>query len=257
LPLFSLIELLPVQIEQDILQIQEQDIQQTLDDLHSILNIPEDMAQLIRLHHPSFRDFLLSSERCGDDFWVDDRYRHWVLAQKRLQLMSTLKLDICGLCSPSVLVSDIDTSQVKKHLRPEVQYARLYWIPHILKSGNQLRDAGPVHEFSKKQFLHWLEAMALIGKTTEGMHAIAALESSVKHQKSSSVKHHRFIPTAMRAFFNKHIKNEKIHAFVYDTKRFTLFNQSLIRDTPLQIYCSALLFAPEASDNSKTKPLFG
>src|SRR4029077_18509385 len=122
-----------------------------------------------------------------------------------LQLMSTLKRDICGLCTPNILISDIDTNQVKEHLRPEVQYACLYWIQHVLKSGDQLRDGGPVHEFLKEHFLHWLEAMALIGKTTEGIYAIAALESSVRRRESSPVKRRRFMPTAMRTLFDHHI----------------------------------------------------
>lgn len=48
-----------------LLDIGEQDIMQALDDLHSILNIPEDPTRPIRLHHPSFRDFLLDKSRCG------------------------------------------------------------------------------------------------------------------------------------------------------------------------------------------------
>lgn len=41
-------------------------IAQTLDEMHSILEIPKDEAQPIRLHHPSFRDFLLDKRRCSD-----------------------------------------------------------------------------------------------------------------------------------------------------------------------------------------------
>ena len=41
-----------------LLRVSKEDIIQQIEDLHSILNIPEDQAQPLRLHHPSFRDFL-------------------------------------------------------------------------------------------------------------------------------------------------------------------------------------------------------
>jgi hypothetical protein len=50
----------------------KQDVAQTLQDLHSILDIPENQTCLLRLHHPSFHDFLLDEGRCSDlKFWVD------------------------------------------------------------------------------------------------------------------------------------------------------------------------------------------
>ena len=38
-----------------------------------------------------------------------------------------------------------------------------------------------------------------------------------------------------------------LYAFVHDTKRFALYNRSVIEQAPLQLYCSALIFAPEKS----------
>ena len=44
-----------------------------LADLHAILDIPKNTSRALRLHHPSFRDFLLNKNRCGDpNFWVDE-----------------------------------------------------------------------------------------------------------------------------------------------------------------------------------------
>jgi hypothetical protein len=42
----------------------QEEVGQTLDDLHAILDIPKDQTCPFRLHHPSFRDFLLNKERC-------------------------------------------------------------------------------------------------------------------------------------------------------------------------------------------------
>src|SRR5438034_10500182 len=35
--------------------------------------------------------------------------------------------------------------------------------------------------------------------------------------------------------------------FLYDAKRFCLYNRPIIEMAPLQIYCSSLVFAPETS----------
>jgi WD40 repeat protein len=38
-----------------------------------------------------------------------------------------------------------------------------------------------------------------------------------------------------------------LHAFIHDAKRFALYNRLIIEQAPLQLYCSALVFAPESS----------
>jgi hypothetical protein len=162
-----------------LLHITKKDIDQTLEDLHAILDIPEDQSRPLRLHHPSFRDFLLDKNRCGDlRFWVDEKQTHQALAASCILVMSiSLKQDICGVRSPGVLVSDIGSSQVEQCLPPEVQYACLYWVQHLQKSGNQVYDNGPVHQFLQEHLLHWLEALSWMRKISEGILVITSLES--------------------------------------------------------------------------------
>jgi hypothetical protein len=154
------------------------EVDQTLHDLHAILDIPKDSSCPLRLHHPSFRDFLLEKTRCKE-FWVDEKQAHQALADSCIKLMLTsLKQDICGVDNPGMLVADIERSKVQQSLPPAVQYACRYWIKHIQKSGDQLHDNGQVHCFLQEHFLHWLEALGWIENISEGVHAIAALESS-------------------------------------------------------------------------------
>jgi hypothetical protein len=164
-----------------LLCVTKEDIDQTLEDLHSVLDVPKDQTQPLRLHHPSFRDFLLNGDRCKDPkFWVDEKQAHQTLADNCIQLMSiSLKQDICGLNHPGVLIGDVESSQVERSLPPEVQYACLYWIQHIHKSGAQLRDDDQVHQFLKEHLLHWLEALGWMQKVSEGIYGIASLESAV------------------------------------------------------------------------------
>ena len=101
-----------------------------------------------------------------------------MLADSCMQLMSTsLKQDIYGLNTPGVLVSDAESSQVEHSLLPDVRYACLYWIQHFHNSGVQLRDDDQVHLFLKEYLLHWLEALGWMQKVSEGIYAIALLES--------------------------------------------------------------------------------
>ena len=41
--------------------------------------------------------------------------------------------------------------------------------------------------------------------------------------------------------------NPDLLAIVHDARRFILYNRSIIEESPLQIYCSALVFAPKKS----------
>jgi hypothetical protein len=49
-----------------LLHMPKQDVKQTLEELHAILDILEDRYHPLCLHHPSFHDFLLDKDRCGE-----------------------------------------------------------------------------------------------------------------------------------------------------------------------------------------------
>jgi hypothetical protein len=156
------------------------DIKETLNDLHTILNIPEQTFRPIRLHHPTFRDFLLDKNRCVDpNFWVDEKKMHEVLADHCLTLMEKkLKTDICGLRSPGILLIDVDPHRIERCISPGLQYASLYWAQHYRRSGTILSDNDRVDRFFREHFLHWLEVINLMGKSSE-MAAIVRLYHSL------------------------------------------------------------------------------
>jgi hypothetical protein len=162
-----------------LLRVTEGDISHTLDDLHSVLDIPKNQTQPLRLHHPSFRDYLLNNNRCQNpNFRVDEKHAHQLLVGNCIQIMSTsLKEDIYSLNAPGVLVSDATSSQAEQGLPSELQYACMYWIQHLQKSSKQLRDNDQVHQFLNQHLLHWFEALGWMGKVSEGIHAILSLES--------------------------------------------------------------------------------
>jgi hypothetical protein len=164
-----------------LLYIPKQDIDQTLHDLHSILEIPKNQDRPIRLHHPSFRDFLLDKQRCRDPhFWVDQTEAHKALANSCLRLMSDgLRRDICDLQAPGALASEVDSSRVEQCLPTGLQYACRYWVQHLQRSKALLYDDGQVHTFLREHLLHWLEALSLIGKTSDSVQMVTDLQSMV------------------------------------------------------------------------------
>ena len=155
-----------------------------LGNLTALIEAPDDETRNIRLHHPSFRDFLLSKRRCYDTyFWVDQTEMHLRTANRCLQLISDpniLKQDICGLHKPGILRTEIDSQIIDEHLPAEVKYACRYWVHHVQLSQIRIQDGHPVHDFLQKQFLYWLEALSLIGEVSESISMITSLQSCLE-----------------------------------------------------------------------------
>ncbi|CAN9385388.1 unnamed protein product [Alternaria alternata] len=201
-------------------------VRPTLEDLHAILDIPNSQSRPLRLHHPSFRDFLLDQKRCGDRFYVDESSTHENLARRCREFMSApdgLRQDMCNLLDPGVLRTEIDEENVDRNLLPELQYACRYWVDHLERSGCSIEDGDATHRFLETHLLHWLEAMSLINETSLCVRLVARLQALAK-PSDSTVAH-----------------------FLQDASRFVLRFVPILAEAPLQIYSSALLFSPEAS----------
>jgi hypothetical protein len=170
---------LPIESLCRLLQIRIQSTTYILRNLHAILDIPHDLNRSIRLHHPSFRDFLLDKGRCNDpNFWVDEQKAHHELAHGCLQLMnSSLKEDICDIRNYGASIDEVDETRLQQILSLEVKYACLFWVQHIQHSNAPLEDNDAVHEFLSKHILHWLEALGWMRRVPEGIRAIVSLES--------------------------------------------------------------------------------
>jgi hypothetical protein len=103
----------------NLLHTTKQQVHQTLKSLHAILDIPADENCQLRLHHPSFRDFLLNKDRCGE-FWVDEKEAHQNLAARCIQLMSqTLKKDVCELYTPGYKPPKLRVVVFRNTFRPK------------------------------------------------------------------------------------------------------------------------------------------
>ena len=164
--------------------------------LHSLFYVPQYADEAIRALHPSFQDFLLSSERCADPrFRVDGDGMHGILAKKCLRLLLTsLREDICNLQAPGTLLEDIPFSDIEARLSKSVQYACKYWVDHLGQIPLSRRqeagfaEDGELHQFLKHSLLYWLEAMSLMRRTPECVLIITQLESLIRASLGSPNK---------------------------------------------------------------------
>ncbi|KAK6514630.1 hypothetical protein TWF281_004828 [Arthrobotrys megalospora] len=199
-----------------------------INSLQSVLDVPNDRYAPVRTFHLSFRDCLLDpSIREESPFWVDEQGSHAMIASRCVELMSReLKKDICNLNLPGVLRSEIKNESITEYISPELRYACRYWTHHLERCGHRLVDNDHTHKFLEEHLLHWLEATSLLNIASENLLAVDTLKSLTKAEDTAS---------------------EKISEFVSDIKRFIVKNQYIISQAPLQVYVSALLFAPNKS----------
>ncbi|OJJ99003.1 hypothetical protein ASPACDRAFT_30892 [Aspergillus aculeatus ATCC 16872] len=201
------------------------DVDTRLAGFHSVLSVPvnstEDIYSPIRTLHTSFRDYLLTTR---SDFRIQEAMMHGRIANHCLRVMSDhLKHNICNLASYGTKREEIDLVVITKYLTADVQYACQYWVYHFARSQDWISDS-EILSFLKKRFLHWLEALAIIGSISDAPQLINTL-----NERSSK------------------LKDSELSEFLDDARRFTLQNSSIAGTAPLQIYCSGLVFAPMKS----------
>lgn len=148
--------------------------------LHSVLSIPNDKDLPVRLFHISFRDFLLDPEtRSKTPFWVEKSETHHMLTVKCLSICQSLQKNICGLRSDGIQRTEITRQTVDRCLPPELQYACRYWAFHLAQcedSSNMMHNA---LSFLEKHFLHWVEAMCLLGLASEVVGMLNLLQINI------------------------------------------------------------------------------
>jgi hypothetical protein len=86
------------------------------------------------------------------------------------------KLRLLGISIDSLGVPDSDPLIA-------LRYSCVYWASHFQDLNKSslfyqrgLSDDGEIHQFLRKYFLYWLEALSLIGKVSESVTAISSLE---------------------------------------------------------------------------------
>jgi hypothetical protein len=161
-----------------LLNLERDDIDNRLDSLHSVLDIPNDLDAPIRLLHLSFRDFLLDSEEKNSSrFWIDRKKMHKILTVRCLEVMKHgLRKNICILSDDGTHRGEIDIHCIHRYLPPALQYSCRYWAWHLQQSQDPVTELVEAFSFLKAHFLLWVETMSVLGIISEVVGIISGLQ---------------------------------------------------------------------------------
>ncbi|EJD02440.1 WD40 repeat-like protein [Fomitiporia mediterranea MF3/22] len=183
----------------------------------------------IRVCHPSFLDFVGSSDRSGQ-FWTAVAELEMSMVERCLQIMlDGLKFNICDLetsYAPNCDVLDL-SQRIYCKISRQLQYSCLYWFNHLCRSQTDEVCEGQVQQILRQflfrtSSLYWLEVLSVMSEL--GV-AIATLEGFLSVSKS----------------FNF---DQELVSTASDLYRFvTAFREPMATSAP-HIYLSALLWAP-------------
>ncbi|KAG6831034.1 hypothetical protein H0H87_006526 [Tephrocybe sp. NHM501043] len=150
----------------ELLEHDKKDLEEALNLLHSLFDIPSNPVQPIRMFHPSFRDFLLTRERCQDPrLYVSKGRAHAWLA-------------LC--CLNKIMLSDHDESRIIRstnlHIRfralrfvpPALSYACQHWGDHLSQAADdpdfQKELEEKMFQFASTKLHYWIDMLNLEGK---------------------------------------------------------------------------------------------
>ncbi|EGO23186.1 hypothetical protein SERLADRAFT_357012 [Serpula lacrymans var. lacrymans S7.9] len=206
------------------------DVRFVLSALKSVILIPDNEDEEVRIYHTSFGEFLSNRER-SKDYFIDPDTHHHNIAQLCLQLMvKQLKRDMCDIRDPSKL-----NSEVEDPCRPATSYSCRYWSFHLSRvPHNGSLDASLVNvlrEFASKSLLYWMETLSLLGEL-EG--AVSTLHTAIHWLKVL-----QFLPADVLQLMN-------------DAVRFVLMFLDGIAQAALHIYYSVLPLTPTSTLLRKT-----
>ncbi|KAK1970749.1 hypothetical protein LY78DRAFT_627386 [Colletotrichum sublineola] len=209
-----------------LLDISQHSVEDRLDMLHSVLDVPKDSVSPVRLLHLSFRDFLVDPHyRDSNPFWIDEREVHRQTATNCLRVMGNhLRENILNLKRPGTPQSMVDSLDIDACLPSQAKYACLYWTHHAEQADSGAELFGAVYDFLCRHFLHWLEVLGWLGKAYDSLPMLRAIQSAAAHSDGAALQE-----------------------FVGDAIRFVQSNLHIMNTAPLQLYSSAHVFTPQRS----------
>ncbi|KAJ5184803.1 hypothetical protein N7472_009643, partial [Penicillium cf. griseofulvum] len=177
--------------------------------------------------HQSAKEYLLSEAR-NEIFPCGKEAGHHTIFLRSLQAMfKTLRRSNF----PGLTIDQV--RRPSSNPLAHVQYACVYWVDHLQdgsyhESGDaSLDEGGLVDLFLRQKYLHWLEALSNLGSLYHGIVAMLRLERLLQGE-----------PHAL------------LHQ-VRDASRFIRYHRLAIQSSPLQVYCSSLIFSPLQSITRK------
>ncbi|KAJ6144961.1 hypothetical protein N7470_008856 [Penicillium chermesinum] len=179
--------------------------------------------------HQSAKEFLLK-EALSEILPRGIEAEHDMIFIRSLDvILKTLQRDIWNIKLPGLHTKDI--CKPSPNPLAAVEYSCVYWIDHLeaslLNGACELGvdDRGRVDTFLQQKFLHWLEALSILRCVSDGIQVMRKLEIFIEKRKESGMLLNR----------------------ARDASRFIRYHRTAIESSPLQVYCSPLIFSPTKS----------
>jgi hypothetical protein len=152
----------------------------------SFLTIRKDTIYFV---HQSVKDYLLA--KASDKIFPSGREKvHFGIFSKSLQVMSTtLRRDIYSLGAKALGYPIESIKQPEPDPLAASRYSCIYWVDHLCdwnphscvnNKGAMQDGGGAVHQFMRKKYLCWLEALSLCRSLSKGVVAMEKLEALIK-----------------------------------------------------------------------------
>jgi len=151
----------------------------------SFLTIRESIGTIYFVHQ-SAKDFLFK-EAFNEVFPSGEGEVHYQILSRSLQVMSgTLRRDIYSLDALGYPIEEVE--QPEPDPLGASRYSCIYWVDHLcdwnpnryIYHSVDLQDGGAVHEFVRKKYLYWLEALSLCKSMPKGIVSMEKLEALIQ-----------------------------------------------------------------------------
>ncbi|UKZ71402.1 uncharacterized protein TrAtP1_012361 [Trichoderma atroviride] len=186
------------------------------------------------------------------NFPLGIEYQHYQMARTSLEAMcQTLKHDICDLKDPGSKLQD-DHAQIPDQLR-SVAYSCVYWVEHLVRGcSSEVITAedlskvdGILRSFLTVKYLCWLESLALLRSFEQrGVVAIEKLRNWAASSYGNKSGEYHLIDLKGDANY--------LSRFISDAYDFFHSCKDYVKNWPLQLYYSAIVFENESSAIYKT-----
>jgi WD40 repeat protein len=138
------------------------EIDDVLDNLKSVIRVPEDPNEPVKIFHSSFREFLLDeNNKAFQHFRINEAQAHALLGEDCIRLMckpGELRRDMMDLRNPGISRSAVE-GKIRARILPWLSYACHYFHCHIASGNAGFGDGIMIHQFLKAHILHWIETL--------------------------------------------------------------------------------------------------
>ncbi|KAG8849678.1 hypothetical protein FRB91_009688 [Serendipita sp. 411] len=207
----------------------ESRVSDAVSSLRSVLSVPSDQDEGIKVIHSSFPDFLTDRDRSKEHYYKRSEC-HRKAATNCLHLMEAL-LDKDGTWGLQDLDASLVDVQNRADISSELAYACIHWISHVieayhLEAVSAMELESDILSFFNIRVIRWLAHMSVLGKVDHAAESLRKLEL-------------------------ENMAPIKVCRASMEARRLTSASLDVLYDRPLRIYYSGLMQLPKKSEIAK------